>query len=241
LGEDAAVNLAAPVRASGLPAASAAEALVRLALRAATLPLEGRRIDVRFAGRPVRLTVLSVEVSPTIRGLSGGRFGRVHVAATDVEWESVRFERLEVTAHNLRVQPVPRGGRRAGLHAGPIEVSLALGQDGLDALLGRGLRHVRLRAGPGEAAQAALAARPGWGCVELAPAASGGALSLHPRALLLPSGRRLRWPARLLPRLLVRADVLLPGSRLVVARVSEGFLELTAVIDTWPESVHGDT
>jgi hypothetical protein len=241
LGEDAEVNLAAPVRTPGFPAASAVGALVRLALRAATMSLEGRRVDLRFAGRPVRLTVQSVAVSPTIRGLSGGRLGQVCIAAADVEWESVRFERLEVTVHNLRVQPLPRGGSRAGLQAGPVELSLTLGQDGLDALLQRGLRHVRLRTGPGEAAQAALAARPGWGCVELTPAVSRGALSLRPRAVVLPSGRRLQWPARLLPRLLVQADVLLPGSRLVVARVSEGCLELTAVIDRWPEPVDADS
>jgi hypothetical protein len=179
------------------------------------LPAVGRRLRWRLARGPVSFTLQSLAVAPSL----SGKLRSVQVTATDVDYESVRLDRVLVLARDVRVRPF-------SVSVGSVELRIQFGQQGLDHLLENGLPYAKLHL-DGDIGRAELVAHPGWGSVELAPRVDDGGLVLEPVAI---TRQDKRWsaPARVLPRLRIGSEVLLPGSRLIAADVIDGRLHLTA-------------
>jgi hypothetical protein len=161
-----------------------------------------------------------VSVLPSL----SGRLRAVRVHATDVDWAGVRLEQVRILARHVRL-------RAASVAAENVELQVELGQDALDEMLESGLPYAKLHLDSDGYGRAELSAHPEWGHVELAPAVDDGSLLLHPQAVVSRQGRRWAVPARVLPRLRIGAEVLLPGARLTEASVSEARLSLTAEVN----------
>jgi hypothetical protein len=78
--------------------------------------LIGKKRTFAFAGTEVTMVLedLSVEGSDLAKAV--GQYGQVRICARDVEWESYRFERLEVEARNVHLRP----GTKPVLVAAPV-------------------------------------------------------------------------------------------------------------------------
>jgi hypothetical protein len=183
------------------------------------LPAVGRRLKWRLGRGPVTFTVHAVSVSP---GLPG-RLRSVRLTLVDVDVDQVRLDRVDVLAHGVRL-------RGTSVQAEHVELRLRLDQAGLDALIETGMPYAKLRL-DGDVGRAELLAHPRWGHVELSPQVDEGGLVLHPTAVGTRAGGRWTGPARLLPRLRIGAEVLLPGSHVRAAEVRDGALHLEAEME----------
>jgi hypothetical protein len=180
------------------------------------LPAVGRRLKWRLRHGPVTFTLQSVAVAPSLTG----RLRSVRITATDVDLDTVRLEHVQVLARDVKLRP-------ASVSAHHLELRVQLGQSGLDGLLETGLPYAKLRL-DGAVGCAELVAHPQWGHVELSPEVDNGGLVLQPAAVVTWQGARWSAPAKLLPRLRIGAEVLLPGSRLTSAWVADSRLHLVA-------------
>lgn len=183
------------------------------------LPWVGRRLRWRLARGPVSFTLQSLSVVPGW----AGRLRSIRATVAEVEINAVRLDTVDVHARDVRL-------RYDAVTAGRVRLDVRLGQAGLDDLLETGMPYARISL-TGDVGLAELRSRPRWGRVELEPDVDEGALLLRPRAVRFPSGRRWTRPAQMLPRLRIGAHVLLPGSRLLAARVEGDALRLTAEVD----------
>jgi LmeA-like phospholipid-binding len=183
------------------------------------LPSVGRRLKWRMARGPVSFTLQSVAMTPSLTG----RHRSVRITASDVDFNGFWLEHVGVRARDVRLRP-------NCVCAGSVKLEITLNQDGLDGLLENGLPYAKLHL-DGEVGRAELLARPGWGSVELQPQVDADGLVLLPTAVRTPQGSRWSAPSRLLPRLRISSEVLLPGGRLTDALVSDDRLHLTAEMD----------
>jgi hypothetical protein len=183
------------------------------------LPSVGQRLNWRLARGPVSFTLQSLAMTPSLTG----RHRSVRVTASDVDVNGCRLEHVRLRARDVRLRP-------NALCAASVELVVTLNQDGLDALLENGLPYAKLHL-DGDVGRAELVNRAGWGSVELQPQVDGDGLVLLPTAVRSPQGSRWSAPSRLLPRLRISSDVLLPGSRLMDAMVHDSRLHLTAELE----------
>ncbi len=183
------------------------------------LPSVGRRLKWRLARGPVSFTLQSLAMTPSLTG----RHRSVHVTATEVDFNGFWLEHVQVRARDVRLRP-------NSLSAGRVKLEVTLNQDGLDGLLENGLPYAKLHL-DGEVGRAELQGRPGWGSVELQPQVDADGLVLLPTAVCTPQGSRWSAPSRLLPRLRISSEVLLPGGRLTDAMVHDDRLHLSAELD----------
>jgi hypothetical protein len=183
------------------------------------LPAVGRRLRWRISRDPVSFVLQSLSVQPAL----SRRLRSVRLTVTDVLWSGVRLEQVHIVATGVRLHS-------AGVHAESVELRLQLAQEDLDELLESGLPYAKLHLDRDGFGRAELVSRPSWGHVELVPSVEEGGLVLLPQAVVDFQGRRWSVPARVLPRLRIGAEVLLPGARLTDARVWERRLHLTAEI-----------
>lgn len=183
------------------------------------LPSVGRRLKWRLARGPVAFTLQSLEMTPSLTG----RYRSVRATASDVVFNGFRLEHVRVRARDVLLRP-------NAVHAGSVELGITLNQQGLDALLENGLPYAKLHL-DGEVGRAELLSRPAWGSVELQPQVDANGLVLVPTAVRSAQGSRWSAPSRLLPRLRIGSEVLLPGGRLTDALVHDDRLQLTAEID----------
>jgi hypothetical protein len=187
-------------------------------------PSVGKRLRWRWGRGPVSFRLESLSVVPGW----AGRLRSVRATATEVDLDPdpsgagnpVRLDEVHVQARNVRLRPTV-------IQLEHVELEVYLGQTGLDAMLDSGMPYARLQLRDG-VGLARLVSHPGWGHIELTPSVADGGLVLLPTALVTGAGTR--WPsaARLLPRLRIGADVLLPGSRLLSADIVDDRLRLTA-------------
>jgi hypothetical protein len=191
------------------------------------LPAVGRRLRWRWGRGPVSFRLESLSAVPGW----AGRLRSVRVTVTDVDLDPdpggdgkpVRLDEVRLEARDVRIRP-------SAVRIARVELQVRLGQAALDGMLDSGLPYASLQLAEG-VGLARLISRPGWGHIELTPSVADGGLVLLPTALVTGAGARWTGPARLLPRLRIGADVLLPGSRLLSASIVEDQLLLTAELD----------
>jgi hypothetical protein len=183
------------------------------------LPSVGQRLKWRLARGPVSFTLESLAMTPSLTG----RHRSVRATASDVAFNGFQLEHVRLRARDVRLRP-------NSLTAAHVELVVTVNQDGLDALLENGLPYAKLHL-DGAVGRAELQSRPGWGSVELQPQVDSDGLVLLPTAFRSPQGSRWSAPSRVLPRLRISSDVLLPGSRLLDAMVHDDRLQLTAELD----------
>lgn len=182
------------------------------------LPAVGRRLRWRWGRGPVSFTLRSLSVVPSLPG----RLRSVRLEVGEVEIDRVRLGTVRIAATDVRL-------RSTSLVAGHVELEVKLSQQGLDDLVGPGMPYAAVRL-DGEVGRASLASRPDWAHVELTPEVRDGSLLLMPVAVVTGHGRRWAAPARLLPRLRIGSEVLLPGSRLTRVAVRDSTLHLDATM-----------
>jgi hypothetical protein len=173
--------------------------------------LVGRQISARVDGHTVTLTVTGLQSPLDMGGLALGQLGQVRLSARDVCWDDYRFETAAVVLHNAYLRP----GMPPKLVAAPVELSLTLPPEVIDAALRQATPYLRGELHGDGTAGLSLARWPAWGSLAFDVALDGSTLWLKPCAVRT----RRRWwrlPARLpayplalpeLPRGLVVTDV----------------------------------
>lgn len=200
---------------------------------AATSRLVGRHLDLRFGEAEVGLELRSLRLARPPVGLALGQLGEVVVEADDVVWPGGRLAALRLAACNVHVQPGPP----PTLVAAPVRVAATLDQVALDQVVAERTELASVTLSGDGAVRASLAARPGWGHVDLVARVEGPALVLQPDAVVVRGWNRLSAVARRLPPIRIHLPEVLAGAHVTGVEVQEGRLVVHAVLEEWREPV----
>jgi len=152
--------------------------------------LTGKKRTFRFAGHDLTLILSDISVDGADLARVMGHYGKVRIAARDVQWHVYQLERIEVRASNVHVRP----GVRLTLVTAPVHCEafisasfaaswLATVSPRLELALVAGIPRVGVAGVP-------------WLRLEVETGAEGQSISLRPRALYLLDRRvPLRAPA----------------------------------------------
>ncbi|HEU0191721.1 MAG TPA: hypothetical protein VFR17_10720 [Mycobacterium sp.] len=209
------------------PVAAGAAAAYRTLFTTVRRLVVGRTLSVQLDEGEITLTVAELESRLDVAALAVGQLDNVHLVATDLRWDDSRFDRAEVTLHNVHLRP----GTPPVLVAAPVYISLEVPTVVLDDLFRWAVPRLSGEIGTDAVARLRWARRPALGSLEVDAHLDGSTLWLKPRGLAL---RRRRWtvPDRI-PAYRVQLPDLPHGLRLTGLSFGPGSLQLTGTLPEW--------
>ena len=191
----------------------------------------GRRLAVRMESGTLALTVRRLDSQLDLAGIAAGRRHDVRLEAEDLSWGGHRFDRAEVTLHDVHL----RGNLRpTELVAAPVELAVDVPAPALDGVFTSAASRLTGEVGPDGVARLHLAKRRGSGHVEVDARLDGSTLVITPRAVV----RRRRWllPART-PSYRIRVPDLPHGLQLTSIDFAPGVVRLAGTLPHWRADV----
>jgi hypothetical protein len=209
------------------PVAAATEVGYRTLFTTLRRLIVGRRLSIELDQGNIALTITEFDAGLDMVGLSVGQYGDVRAVATELCWDTIKFDRAVATLHNAHLRP----GAPPVLVAAPVELSLELPGSVLDDLFRWVMPRFVGEIGDDGVARLHWARRPGLASIEIDAELDGSTLWIKPRGLAL---LRYRWPLPgRAPAYPVRLPNLPHGLQLTGVTFGAGVLTVSGTVPEW--------
>lgn len=192
--------------------------------------LIGKKRTFRFAGHDLTLTLSDISVDGADLARVMGHYGKVRIAARDVQWHVYQLERIEVQASNVHVRP----GGRLTLVSAPVHCEAFISASFASSWLATVSPRLELALVAG-IPQVGVAGVP-WLRLEVETGAEGQSIRLRPRALYLLDRRVSLWA----PAFYLALPDLPAGFLLTSVESAPGGFLVRGLFSEWQRSLSRD-